>query len=416
MTDRSTPVAWVWRQERPPRWLLRATLTVAVGFLAVGLFWGMIAQLKDLFVIILSALFVAFAIEPGVNWLASHGWKRGLGTGAIYLVAVLVFIGLIASIGGLVVDQVAGLGKSLPSVVSSLSDFLHQHFNVNLTDQLKKLQDNLGSIGTTVASNALGIGATIVGSVFDLLTVALFAFYFAAQGPQFRRAVCSVLPPARQIVVLQVWELAISKTAGFLYSRVLLAAASAAAHAVVFAIAGIPYAVTLGLFVGIVGQFIPTVGTYIGAALPALVALSVSPGKALVVIGFAVIYQQIENYFLTPPLAKRTMQLQPAVAFGSVIVGVTLIGPVGALLALPVTATIQAFVSSYVQRHELVESDLLVDPMSKKQAAKAEAEETGEAADSGAADGEDGDDLDGDDLDDGAGDDLDGRYSPAGSD
>jgi len=373
MSDRSTPVAWVWRQDRPPRWLPRAALTIAVTFLAVGLIWGMIAQLKDLFIIVLSALFVAFAIEPGVNWLATRGWKRGLGTGAIYLVALVVFIVFIASIGGLVVDQVAALANALPSVVSSLSDFLHQHFNVNLTQQLQKLQNNLGSIGSTVASNALGIGATIVGSVFNLLTVALFAFYFAAKGPQFRRAVCSVLPPARQIMVLQVWELAIAKTAGFLYSRVLLAAASAAAHAVVFAIAGIPYSLTLGLFVGVVGQFIPTVGTYVGAALPALVALSSSPTKALVVIGFAVIYQQVENYVLTPPLASRTMQLNPAVAFGSVIVGVTLIGPVGALLALPLTATVQAFVSSYVRRHELVESDLLLDPMSRRQAAKVEA-------------------------------------------
>jgi predicted PurR-regulated permease PerM len=375
MSDRSTPVAWVWRQDRPPRWLPRAALSLAVVFLAVGLVWGVIAQLKDLFIIVLSALFVGFAIEPGVNWLAKRGWKRGLGTAAIYLAAILIFSGLIASLGGLVVDQVAALAKSLPSTVSSLSAFMHDKFNVNLTDQLQKLQDNLGSVGTTVASNALGIGATIIGSVFDLLTVALFAFYFAAQGPQFRRAVCSVLPPARQIMVLQVWELAISKTAGFLYSRVLLAAASATAHAVVFAIAGIPYAITLGLFVGVVGQFIPTVGTYIGAALPALIALSSSPGKALVVIAFAVLYQQVENYVLTPPLASRTMQLHPAVAFGSVIVGVTLIGPVGALLALPLTATVQAFVSSYVQRHELVESDLLLDPMSKRQAARQEAEE-----------------------------------------
>jgi hypothetical protein len=88
------------------------------------------------------------------------------------------------------------------------------------------------------------------------------------------------------------------------------------------------------------------------------------------------------------------MQLHPAVAFGSVIVGVTLIGPVGALLALPVTATVQAFVSSYVQRHELVENELLVDPMSKRQAARQEAEEAELAQESGLAGAERPDDLD----------------------
>jgi len=78
---------------------------------------------------------------------------------------------------------------------------------------------------------------------------------------------------------------------------------------------------------------------------------------------------------LTPPLSARTMQLHPAVAFGSVIVGVTLLGPVGALLALPITATVQAVVSSYVQRHELIESELLKEPMSTRQQARVDAEE-----------------------------------------
>jgi predicted PurR-regulated permease PerM len=183
-----------------------------------------------------------------------------------------------------------------------------------------------------------------------------------------------MLPPKRQRLVLQVWELAISKTAGYLYSRLLLAGVSAVAHGVFFAIIGIPYAATLGLFVGLVGQFIPTVGTYIGAALPALVALSISPTKALLVILFAILYQQIENYVLTPPLSARTMELHPAVAFGAVIGGVTLLGPVGALLALPITATVQAVVSSYVQRHELVDSELLREPMSAKQQARADEE------------------------------------------
>jgi predicted PurR-regulated permease PerM len=215
--------------------------------------------------------------------------------------------------------------------------------------------------------------------------VALFAFYLAAEGPQFRRGMCSLLPPKRQRLVLQVWELAISKTAGYLYSRLLLAGVSAVAHGVFFAVIGIPYAATLGLFVGVVGQFIPTVGTYIGAALPALIALSISPTKALLVVLFAIFYQQIENYVLTPPLSARTMELHPAVAFGAVIVGVTLLGPIGALLALPITATVQAVVSSYVQRHELVDSELLKNPMSVKQQARAD-DDADEADDADGAD------------------------------
>jgi predicted PurR-regulated permease PerM len=369
-----SPAPKYWRQRRPPRWLPRATLVVALVWLAVNVSWGIITQLKSLLVILLAALFVAFAIEPGVDALARRGIRRGLGTGLIYLAVLLAFVGFGVLTGGLIIDQIAQLARSLPDIVSSLASFLHDKLHLNIQTELDKLKNNVGEIGGAVATNALGVGATIVSSIFDLLTVALFAFYFAAEGPQFRRGVCSMLPPKRQRLVLQVWELAIAKTAGYLYSRLLLAAVSAIAHGVFFAIIGIPYAATLGIFVGLVGQFIPTVGTYIGAALPALVALSVSPSKALLVILFAILYQQVENYVLTPPLSARTMELHPAVAFGAVIVGVTLLGPVGALLALPITATVQAVVSTYVQRHELVESELLKEPMSPKQQARADEE------------------------------------------
>ena len=397
-----TAVSKYWRQKRPPRWLPRAALVVAVVWLGVNVSWGIITQLKSILVILLASLFVAFAIEPGVDALARRGIRRGAGTGLIYLGIVLAFVGMAALMGGLIVDQVAQIARSLPDIISSLASFLHDKLHLNLQDELNKIKDNAGTIGGVVASNALGIGATIVGSIFDLLTVALFAFYLAAEGPQFRRGMCSVLPPKRQRLVLQVWELAISKTAGYLYSRLLLAGVSAVAHGVFFAIIGIPYAATLGLFVGVVGQFIPTVGTYIGAALPALIALSISPTKALLVVLFAIFYQQIENYVLTPPLSARTMELHPAVAFGAVIVGVTLLGPVGALLALPITATVQAVVSSYVQRHELVDSELLKEPMSAKQQARADDADDTDGADD-ADDSDDGDDAN--DADDGGRDD-----------
>jgi predicted PurR-regulated permease PerM len=394
--ERRTPATW--RQDRPPRWTARAALTVAVVWLAVAVAWGIIGQLHDLLVVVLASLFLAFAIEPGVNWFARRGWKRGAATGVIYLIMLVLLLALIGSVGALVVDQVARLASSLPDLVTSLSNFLQEHFHVNLSEQLTKLTANAGTIGAAVASNALSIGQTILGSVFDLLTVALFTFYLAAQGPEFRRSVCSVLPAARQHTVLEVWELAIAKTAGYLYSRVLLGSVSAVAHAIAFWIIGVPYAVTLGLFVGVVGQFIPTIGTYIGAALPALVALSVSPLKALLVILFAVLYQQVESYLFTPPLARRTMEIHPALAFFSVIAGVKLIGPVGALLALPIAATIQATISSYVTRHDLVGHDLLVDPVSRRKESEAEDEDAGEPGPDERGDDERGD-VGGDDGD-----------------
>jgi len=107
-----------------------------------------------------------------------------------------------------------------------------------------------------------------------------------------------------------------------------------------------------------VSQFIPVVGTYFAAAVPLLVALLEDPWSALIFLIFVVVYQQIENYALAPRITARTMQLHPAVAFFAVLAGGAFSGVIGAFLALPAAAIIQATVSTYLTRHEVVESDL----------------------------------------------------------
>jgi len=100
------------------------------------------------------------------------------------------------------------------------------------------------------------------------------------------------------------------------------------------------------------------VGTYIGGALPLLIALLESPTREIAVVVYIVIYQQIENYLLAPKITEKTMALHPAVSFGSAIAGATLLGVPGALMALPTAATVQAFVSTYLERHDVVASQL----------------------------------------------------------
>jgi predicted PurR-regulated permease PerM len=179
-----------------------------------------------------------------------------------------------------------------------------------------------------------------------------------ADGPRLRRSVCSVLPPDRQREVLRVLDIAIEKTGGYFYSRALLAGFAATVAWATFRIIGIPFALALALWLGALSQFVPVIGTYLGGALPLLIALLESPGKGLAVFVFIVVYQQVENYLLAPRVTARTMALHPAVSFGSVIAGGTLLGAPGALMALPIAATVQAFVSTYLQRYALVESPL----------------------------------------------------------
>ena len=213
----------------------------------------------------------------------------------------------------------------------------------------------------------MGFSLSAVGVVFQFFTILLFTFYLVADGPRFRRTVCSFMRPDRQIEVLANWEVAIQKTGGYLYSRLLLGLLSAFFHYLAFVLIGVPYAIALALFVGLVSQFVPVIGhLHRRGPARALVALAVSPADALWVLGFALVYQQVENYLFAPRITARTMSLHPAVAFGSVLVGGGLFGPVGAVLALPAAAVIQAVGSTYIGRHEVVESHMTTDRVPRR--------------------------------------------------
>ena len=198
----------------------------------------------------------------------------------------------------------------------------------------------------------------MLGLLFQVLTIALFTYYLVADGPRFRRTILSALPQRRQLEVLNVWELAVDKTGGYLYSRLLLAVINAAFTYIVLQLLGIPFALPLALWQGFVSQFIPVVGTYIAAAVPTLVALLEDPWRALWFLVFVILYQQIENYLLSPRITARTMQLHPAVAFGAALAGASISGLLGALIALPTAAVIQAVVSSYVTTHDVLDTEL----------------------------------------------------------
>jgi predicted PurR-regulated permease PerM len=131
---------------------------------------------------------------------------------------------------------------------------------------------------------------------------------------------------------------------------------------VFLALIGVPYPLALGLWVGLVSQFVPTVGTYLAGALPVLIALLNQPVDAVWVLLYVVAYQQFENIVLSPRITARTMALHPAVAFGAVIAGGAIMGPIGSLLALPAAASIQALVSTYLHRYEVIASPLTRTP------------------------------------------------------
>ncbi|HKX76693.1 MAG TPA: AI-2E family transporter [Acidimicrobiia bacterium] len=360
MTDQST---------RPPGWLPRAVVLVVAILLVAALALWVLFRLRTLVYITFIALFVAVALEPAVQRLSKRGWKRRRATAVVFLIAVLLGLGFIGAIIPIFVSQAAALIENVPRYLESLQDFLSRYFDVDLVDpdiaeQFQNLGRILQNLGGAVAGGIFALGNTIFAFIFQSVTVLLFAYYLVADGPRWRRSVLSMLSPDRQKEALRIWEVAVDKTGSYTYSRLILAIVAGVYTFVVLLILGVPYAAAHGIWVGFLSQFVPVIGTYIALVLPALAGFFVDPLTALWVIVALVAYQQIENYWIAPRITARTMAIHPAVSIGAVIAGASLLGGIGAVLALPVTAIVQALVSATIHRHELVESDHVLDDSS----------------------------------------------------
>jgi predicted PurR-regulated permease PerM len=343
-----------------PEWIPRATFTVIACFLTVIAGFWLIRRLGDLLAWLVIALFLSFALEPLTNRLERRGWKRGTATALILLAVVVIFLIFVGSMVPLVITQVRDLIQDAPRFVNQISDFMDNRFGVTLStndlvNRLTELGSSFGVSGGDVASNVLGVGGRLIGGVFQLLTIVLFTYYLVVDGPSVRRKTMALMPAKQQKLFIETWEVAIEKMGGYLYVRLILAGLTAVTAFIVMTVAGVPFALPLALWMGLISQFIPVVGTYIAAAVPVLVALLENPWSALVVIVYVVLYQQIENYVISPKLTARTMQLHPAVAIGAAIAGGSLYGPIGAFLALPAAAILQVVVGSYLTRHEVIE-------------------------------------------------------------
>jgi predicted PurR-regulated permease PerM len=348
---------------RVPRWVVPAVAVFWAGFLAtlvVRFFWG---QLSGLFLLIAISVFLALALEPGVNRLARRGWRRGTATALLLFGTLLAFLVFVGAIGTLVFSQVADLLDNSEQYITDTVNTINDTFGTNLDadEVIEDFNDPNGAVQEFIRDQrdeVVDLSVAALGVMLQILTVLLFTFYLVADGPKMRRAICSRLTPAHQERVLGIWELAGDKTGGYIYSRALLALISAFFHWIVFQSVGTSAPVALAVWVGVVSQFLPVVGTYLAGALPVLLTFLDSPLKAAIVLLAIVFYQQVENYVFAPRITARTMEVHPALAFGAALGGIALFGAVGAILALPAAAMAQAIISESGDRHQVIKSDL----------------------------------------------------------
>ncbi len=345
-----------------PRWVPRAIGIFWLGVVILWVLWQLFESLKGFLVTLLISFFFSFALEPAVNWLERRGIRRGIGTIIMFILALFLIAGFGWIVGSVLAEQLTGLVDDAPVFIDQAETWLQDNIDESITldgarDQFLS-DDGLGEQLTSMADNAFSLGATLVGVIFDIFTIALFTYYLTADGPRLRRTICTRLKPERQRRVLGIWDLAIQKTGGYILSRTLLAFISSLSTWIAFSIIDVPFPLALGVWVGVVSQFVPVVGVYIAGALPVILTLLESPTRALWALLFLLAYQQIENYGFGPRIDSKTLKIHPAISFGSVLAGAAVLGPVGALLALPAAATTQGIISASGERYAIEEGPL----------------------------------------------------------
>lgn len=355
---------------RVPRWVPRAVIYFWLGALGALVARHLFNRLSDLLILLLVSLFVALAIEPGVMKLEHTRLGRRGSTGLILIALIVSVGGFVGAVGTLVGQQTADLLSNSETYVNDTVKFVNDTFGTNIDPGSvnERIRDPEGAVQQFIndqQGNAVRLSVQGLAMLLQIFSLILFSYYLVADGPRMRRAICSRLTPDRQQTVLEVWDVAVKKTGGFLYSRALLAIVSGVVHWIAFQIIGTPAPIALALWVGLVSQFIPVIGTYIASILPLLLAFLESPFDALVVLIVVLVYQQVENYVFAPKITERTLDLHPALAFGGALAGVATLGFVGALVALPFVAMVQALASTWGERHPVVEGPLTALPVAQ---------------------------------------------------
>ncbi len=348
-------------EDRRPPWVDRFVWTVLFKLLGIGLTTAFLVsvvwQTQTLLRMLGVSLFFALAMVPGVNRLHQRfGWPRGAAVGVIYLAVVLFTVFMILVLIPAVTEFADQIQQKGPLWADQLNDFTSDTFGTEVFDEAAA-EDLEQGLTSWAQDNLLGVAGAGLGFVFNAATVAMFTFYLAADYPRIQRALMSRMSPDRQRVFGWVTDTSVEQTGGYFYSRMLLVIINGSLAFLVMMLVGLPLALALPLavFMGFVSEFIPAIGTYIGAAIPLLVVLAVQGlTAALILLVWVLIYQQLENYFLSPKLSAHTMEVNGAVAFGAALAGGAIAGPMGAFMALPVAALITAVIKNTGRTYEVV--------------------------------------------------------------
>jgi len=317
----------------------------ASGALVAITFLRALQSASQVFVLIIISLFLAMGLNPAVDYLQSRKLKRGASVGVVVVVALFIIILFALVVIPPVFSQANDLIDSAPQLIDSLKNNrtiaeLNNQYGVIDTLQAKfESWVTDGKILTGAFGGVVGVGRTVLSGAFSTLTVLVLTLYFLSSLPSVTKIFYRLAPASRRERVSKIGDAIISRVGAFVGSQVLIAALAAIFVFLLSLGLNLPYAAALGMVILFVA-LIPLVGHFIGASIVILVALTESPTKALLALILYTLYVQIENYIITPRIMKRSLSIPGLVTILAALLGTSLLGLVGGLLAVPIAAAV----------------------------------------------------------------------------
>ncbi len=315
----------------------------AIGVLAAYALWQAVSSLGTVLTLLTVAFFLTLSLNPVVELLVRRGLRRGGAVAAVFALAVGAFVLLGFVVVPPVTQQAGELAQSAPGYVNDVLSNprvqdIDQHYHVvdKIQEEVnKRLTDS--DFMSQVAGGVLGAGRIVAEGIFSALTVLVLTLYFLSSLPTLKQAAYAVVPASRRPRVISLSEEIMRRVGSYAIGQVVVAAVNAFCAWIMMSIVGIPYAAVLAVAVGFLG-LVPMVGATLGAILVAVVALFDDPTKAIIALVYFIVYQQTENYLVAPRIMQRTVSVPGAVTIVAALIGGTLLGMLGALLAIPAAA------------------------------------------------------------------------------
>jgi predicted PurR-regulated permease PerM len=326
---------------------------VTAGALIAFTLLQALASASAVFILIIISLFLAAGLNPAVLFFQNRGLKRGASVGAV-MGLVLLFVAAFISIAAPpLIDQGNQLVNNAPQLVKDLNNnaFVNDLNNrYGVIDSLQTRVDSVikdGQFAITAFGGVIGVGKAVVSGLVSTFTILVLTLYFLAALPQVVQISLRFVPATRRDRVSKLTNAIIARVGSFVGGQGIIAILAALFILIMGLIIGMPYTAPLAMVVLVCG-FIPLVGHFIGMSIITLVSLTKSPTTALVALGSYIIYVQIENYVITPKIMRKSLAIPGLVTIIAALLGTSLLGLIGGLLAVPIAAAVLLIIDEVV--------------------------------------------------------------------